>query len=211
MVWLSFFFCHCVFLLGLLLRYIFGFNLSSLLFFLQTRSLFLKLFSRKKTKQKKNSLHFHPFCCPCRHSFVTPYSYYLCDFWFMRASMLLCRLVVQESLVCFSSERKRDWRGAMQTSAVIGKEKKKKKKVPRCLFSHLFFWIDKDFWFRSSSFLPLAPSFTSFPPSLLFHSVYFWHRKIRREREKERGRRRCCERRGKKIKMRKRRAQERKR
>lgn len=69
--------------------------------------------------------------------------------------------------------------------------KKKKKRSHVAFFPpHLFFWIDKDFWFRSSSFLPLAPSFTSFPPSLLFHSVYFWHRKIRREREKERGRRR---------------------
>lgn len=100
--------------------------------------LVFKIILKKKNKIKKNSLHFHPFCCPCRHSFVTPYSYYLCDFWLMRASMLLCRLVVQESLVCFSSERKRDWRGAMRTSAVIGKEKRKKKGPTLPFFPSVF-------------------------------------------------------------------------
>lgn len=51
-----------------------------------------------------------------------------CNFWFMRSDTLLCRrfrLVVKESLVCFSSEGNR--RGAVRTSPVIDK------KVPRCL------------------------------------------------------------------------------
>lgn len=93
----------------------------------------------------------------------------------------------------FFLQRKRDWRGAMRTSAVIGKEKKS----PMLPSPHphlVFFWIDKDFWFRSFPFLPLPPSFTSFPLSLLFHSVYFWHRKIRREREKKRCSSRRCKR-----------------
>lgn len=58
--------------------------------------------SKKKKKEKNPSIF-----CPCRHSFVTSYSHYLCDFWFMHANMFLCLLVVKESLVCFSSERKR--------------------------------------------------------------------------------------------------------
>lgn len=61
---LFFFSCHCVFLLCLFLRYIFGLNLSSLLLFLQTRS-----FSKKKKKRKKAQssspffLSLPPFLC----------------------------------------------------------------------------------------------------------------------------------------------------
>lgn len=127
----------------------------------------------KESKNKKSSVLLLRRSCLCRHSFCQTLKLYFYHFWFMRCNVHLFRLSFQESRVLLQSERlERD-------CGDVTPDIKSSTPPPPCL-------IDKDFWFQSSSFQPSPLFFTSFPPSLLFHSVYFWHRKTRREGERER-------------------------
>lgn len=92
----------------------------------------------------------------------------------MHLCSLFC-LLLNESLVCFPLERKS---GEVPCRYHVLLTKRSH------VASSPSVWIDKDFWFNLP-FSPRLPSLTSFPPSLLFHSVYFWHRKTRRERARE--------------------------